>query len=444
MDDLTALERQVADEIVRIVGPARPVDDATVVETATSHPRKWALPSLFSATKFAVAGVIVALFGGFLLAGLLTTQPSDESLPVGASPSPPATVVPTRIDPSSVAVTNVVEIGREPIGPIEVDAGAIWVAEPKAVNRIDPVTLEVTDRVPLDGANRIRWMIPTEDSIWVAKGNRSEIWTIDTTTLEVSEAIGGARSEPIGLLAVEDGAMWITRGERPTVLSEIDLDDGSVRGEYPMPSGLAWAEAVDETLWLFTWDGPWELWAFDLATRELEGPYELLPTHPMDECCVVGEGAIWFARTRDTQGRTQQNSRVERFDLVTRKVDLSDTILLGKTTEHSTRTVWEGIAEAGAIWMLSSGEVSVLFRIDPDTRSVADVIPMGTGRSGPPMAADGAIWVPLDDGTLARVDTETRQLTHTIPIGDGVGVPVAIEGAILVPSDGHVTRIATE
>ena len=29
--------------------------------------------SVFSATKFVVAGVIVALFGGFLLAGVLTT-----------------------------------------------------------------------------------------------------------------------------------------------------------------------------------------------------------------------------------------------------------------------------------------------------------------------------------------------------------------------------------
>jgi hypothetical protein len=43
---------------------------------------------MFSATKFVVAGVIVALFGGFLLAGVLTTQQDEEPLPaVGASPS---------------------------------------------------------------------------------------------------------------------------------------------------------------------------------------------------------------------------------------------------------------------------------------------------------------------------------------------------------------------
>ena len=34
---------------------------------------------MFSALKFVAAGVIVALFGGFLLAGVLTT-PSDEEM----------------------------------------------------------------------------------------------------------------------------------------------------------------------------------------------------------------------------------------------------------------------------------------------------------------------------------------------------------------------------
>ncbi len=48
--------------------------------------------SMFSATKFVVAGAIVALFGGFLLAGVMTTQPNDELAPaVGVSASPSST-----------------------------------------------------------------------------------------------------------------------------------------------------------------------------------------------------------------------------------------------------------------------------------------------------------------------------------------------------------------
>ncbi len=42
------------------------------------------LQTMFSATKFVVAGAIVALFGGFLLAGLLA-QRSDEPLPPAAA-----------------------------------------------------------------------------------------------------------------------------------------------------------------------------------------------------------------------------------------------------------------------------------------------------------------------------------------------------------------------
>ncbi len=51
---------------------------------------------MFSATKFVVAGVIVALFGGFLLAGVLTQQQSQESVPaVGATASASRAADPT-------------------------------------------------------------------------------------------------------------------------------------------------------------------------------------------------------------------------------------------------------------------------------------------------------------------------------------------------------------
>lgn len=64
------------------------------------RPTTWMFRSTFSATRFVIAGAIVALLGGFLLAGVLT-QPSEDRLPVvGASAS--AT---TQADPT-VAATN--------------------------------------------------------------------------------------------------------------------------------------------------------------------------------------------------------------------------------------------------------------------------------------------------------------------------------------------------
>jgi hypothetical protein len=113
MDDMTAFERQVAGEFVRRAGPVRPVNAAAIFTaiTATQSPRL-AFQSMFSATRFVVAGAIVALFGGLLLAGMLT-QPSDDRLPaVGASPSSPAATVG---DPTG------------PPGSVFVDGGAITV-----------------------------------------------------------------------------------------------------------------------------------------------------------------------------------------------------------------------------------------------------------------------------------------------------------------------------
>jgi hypothetical protein len=91
MDDMTAFERQVADEIAGIVGPARSVDDLAVFDAAASRSHRWGF-TMFSALKFIAAAAIVALFGGFLLVGVLTTPQGDETAPAAVTESPsPAT-----------------------------------------------------------------------------------------------------------------------------------------------------------------------------------------------------------------------------------------------------------------------------------------------------------------------------------------------------------------
>ena len=89
MDDRHAFERQVAGEMVRRAGPVRPVDAPAIFNTiTTAQGPKWSLQSMFSATKFVVAGVIVALFGGFLLSGVLTQPREDESVPAAVVATP--------------------------------------------------------------------------------------------------------------------------------------------------------------------------------------------------------------------------------------------------------------------------------------------------------------------------------------------------------------------
>jgi len=90
MDDMTIFEQRLAADAVQVAGPPQPVDAAAVFASATTQSPKWRFQSMFNATKFVIAGAIVALFGGFLLAGVLTQQPKDEPL-AGASTSPERT-----------------------------------------------------------------------------------------------------------------------------------------------------------------------------------------------------------------------------------------------------------------------------------------------------------------------------------------------------------------
>ena len=92
MDDMTTFEHQIGDELRREIGPVPPFDARVIVRSATTTTTtgRWTVItrrlrgditsaraegdySMFSALKFVAAAAIVALFGGFLLAGVLTT-----------------------------------------------------------------------------------------------------------------------------------------------------------------------------------------------------------------------------------------------------------------------------------------------------------------------------------------------------------------------------------
>ena len=88
MTDMTAFERLIAQDVRDEVGPEETVDALAIARTAIADSTRWRFPSMFSALKFVTAGVVVALFGGFLLAVILTTQQGDEVLPAAVTESP--------------------------------------------------------------------------------------------------------------------------------------------------------------------------------------------------------------------------------------------------------------------------------------------------------------------------------------------------------------------
>jgi len=107
MDDMDAFESQVGREALVEAGPSRPVDVDSIVASATGSASvgRWPVvtrwlgsgrmpapseggTSMFSALRIAAAAAIVALFGGFLLVGVVGDPQEGEVPPAAESPAP--------------------------------------------------------------------------------------------------------------------------------------------------------------------------------------------------------------------------------------------------------------------------------------------------------------------------------------------------------------------
>jgi hypothetical protein len=91
---------------------------------------------------------------------------------------------------------------------------------------------------------------------------------------------------------------------------------------------------------------------------------------------------------------------------------------------------------AGAIWVLAPAS---LWRIDATTKRFVGSVPLGHREEGSSMATgDGAVWVTTPEGTVLRVDTDSQTVAETIPLGTVVYPadpfdPIAVgEGSVWV------------
>jgi hypothetical protein len=259
MSDMNAFEQQLTAGFKGLMGPSEPVDDAAIFTaiTATQSP-KWRFQSMFSATKFVVAGAIVALFGGFLLAGMLT-QPSDEQEPAAVTDSPG----PTDLLPGVDLVTEEVEPG------------------------VYRVLSDGTDNDDLDldfdsGTQVSRQVITGPDgSIWVrdgsllirlGSGGHLGLWGLEPYSPDISIAPDGrvwAISNG-GEVWSSDGGEWTPHPRTPYV---------NTNGIEVAPDGSVWAIwsrggrlGVDRLL-----DGEWQE---DIAGLPAPGGHEQLAVGP--------------------------------------------------------------------------------------------------------------------------------------------------------------------
>ena len=357
-----------------------------------------------SAVTFVAAAVLVASFGGFLVAGALMTQPVGEPLPaLAASPSATASYVVTDI---SEPMANLID-DRRSIRVATDDA--LWLAVATSVYRMDAASGEISE-IPIEA--EARWLLPTQDAIWAV--SPYGVQQIDRADLSVPDRmVRRSRGQPLmwewpgAEPIIADGSLWIAApGNESHVLIEIDLETMSIGGEYMADADwssadngdhyVPWLAAIGDAIWIHS-DS--RLTRFDLTTREFTDRIDIPEGEEAWDCCIATDEAIWLPET---------SGSLRRFDVGTREI--TDTLHLGPG-------LGAGVAAAGAIWIavyeFSDQEIGATYRIDPLTRTVTDVIPVGSRYT--PAFLHGAIWVEGQD-TLSRIDVETLEVTDVIAL----------------------------
>jgi hypothetical protein len=307
MDDMNAFEHQVAGEFVRRAGPVRPVDAAAIITaiTATQSP-KWRFQTMFSATKFVIAGAIVALFGGgVLLTGIQPTVPADESVVAATATAVPS---PLTVLPNGVP-GPVQEVDWQPVEDASVfGRGEVWDVA------IGPsgVTVIVGHRLDPDGSGADHAQIwSSVDGVqWQTNALPEAIDAVVARVVSTSDgfvAIGTA-TRPRGEKPPRlDGLIWTSENgvdwSEPVVIRGAQLDDiDSNEDVLVIAGGLASTRGiptsfsihVTPTVWTSRAGGPWQ--AAAVGGKSLGRSSVAISA---DGAYLVGDYAGWLRRSPD-------------------------------------------------------------------------------------------------------------------------------------------------
>jgi streptogramin lyase len=155
------------------------------------------------------------------------------------------TLAPTvsRIDPATGAVSTFTVPGVEGAG-IAFSRGSVWLlssARPSAVLRLDPQTLAVQARIPLNPSGQQHplkeaWgLVGDENRLWAANPNYNEVTEIDPATNAVTRHVRGISASPMDQpfgVALAGRDVWVAT--RSGVV-RIDERTGAITGEIALP-----------------------------------------------------------------------------------------------------------------------------------------------------------------------------------------------------------------
>lgn len=330
-------------------------------------------PTMFGATRFVLAAVIVALFGGFVLAGVVT-QPSDETVPAATDPDllPGVDLITEEVEPGVYRVLNDGERDlaalRDPANPwgpaymleVGLDGGVWRIGPDREFFRLgDPATHLWTDEPVLIGDEDIE--IALDGTVWSANewrpngvGKDMHLMSYDGTSWTDEGASWADEGGYLGVRELEigpDGSVWVYGS------GGLFLSDATGWTRWPSGFGGRFHISEDGTRW-FTGAGTgvwrdradwhdsdltWESVQLDLAEDQGTGA----PTST--EAAISPDGTVWM----HVDGGEVGDSLLARFD----GDEWSSWTEADGVPAHIETESWWGLAMAaardGSVWLVS-------------------------------------------------------------------------------------------
>jgi YVTN family beta-propeller protein len=165
-----------------------------------------------------------------------------------------------RVDPDSGAVTKSVSVPDQVDG-LATAGGNVWAVSSTAaaILRIDPLTAEIRDRIPMPGhlgSGRTTLSISADtDFIWVLNGETATVVKIDPTLHDVVETYRLPAGRGSLALAAGEGAAWISNAFDGTVtridegtneVASIAVSAYSSPKDVTVAGGLVWVSVADD------------------------------------------------------------------------------------------------------------------------------------------------------------------------------------------------------
>lgn len=219
-----------------------------------------------------------------------------------------------RVDPGVEAETEVIPLGGEAAGDVELGHGSIWVSlldvkdTSRALLRLDPATHEVIARIPLDPDAGLEDILLARGSVWIpeygVEGSTGTVLTrIDPRTNAVTGRLDlGASAE----LAVFDGDVWAL-----TPAGFLRVDPGNAMGgPEPVPveadpvGGATGTRESSEVAFANVAPGAGGLWfaqrqedtlvvsRFNPETETIDASVDL-PLNSSPVAMAISDDAIW-------------------------------------------------------------------------------------------------------------------------------------------------------